>query len=77
MLGSSIIADRSGFKVKVGYGSPEDEQEIVRRMVNDVEISLEKVFNHDDLGRLAKLAEKIHVSEKVLTSIDWLLKLLI
>lgn len=57
--------DRFLFKVKVSYGSPEDEQEIVKRMVNDEEIHLESVFNHEDLERLAKLSEKIHVSEKV------------
>jgi len=57
--------DRFLFKVKVGYGSPEDEQEIVRRMVSGEDIPLEKVFNHDDLNRLKTLSEKIHVSDKV------------
>lgn len=57
--------DRFLFKVKVDYGSIEDEIEIVKRMAVDTPVSLEKVFNHSDIERMKTLVDQIHVADKV------------
>jgi MoxR-like ATPase len=57
--------DRFLFKVKVDYGSLDDEIEVVKRMATDQKIDLEKVFDHNDIMRMKSLVDKIHVADKV------------
>lgn len=57
--------DRFLFKVKVDYGTLEDEIEVVRRMATEQPVALEKVFNHEDITRMKNLVDRIHVADKV------------
>ena len=57
--------DRFLFKVKVEYGSLEDEQEIMRRMSSGEEIDLQTVITSQDILRMRSLINQIHVSEQI------------
>ncbi|SMF20660.1 AAA family ATPase [Pseudobacteriovorax antillogorgiicola] len=57
--------DRFLFKVKVGYGSMDEEQEIMRRMASGVEIDLEETITASDILRMRELVNRIYVSDQV------------
>lgn len=57
--------DRFLFKVKVGYGSMEDEQEIMRRMSSGDRIDLEQVISSQDILRMRELVNQVYVSDQV------------
>lgn len=59
-------ADRFLFKLKLGYGSMEEEQEIVARaMAGDSHFSLSSVLSADDLKSMGELIRHIKVVDKV------------
>jgi MoxR-like ATPase len=57
--------DRFIYKVKVSYGTPSDEMEIMRRITSRDSVMHEKVITAADLQRLQKLAYGVHVSDKI------------
>lgn len=57
--------DRFLFKVKVGYGSPEDELEIIKRGAIGSKTHLEKVADARLLSQMAEAARGIYASDKV------------
>jgi MoxR-like ATPase len=57
--------DRFLFKVKVGYGSAEEEEEIIRRASSLEPPKLNKVMDRVDLNRMKELSQKIYVSDKI------------
>lgn len=58
--------DRFLFKVKIGYNTIEEEQEIIARTVAPGQMPpLQKVITAPDLERMRALAGKVHVSEKI------------
>jgi MoxR-like ATPase len=57
--------DRFLFKVKIGYGTIEEEQEIIARATAGSEPALERIAGVDDILRMRDLVHKIHVAEKV------------
>jgi MoxR-like ATPase len=60
--------DRFLFKVKIGYGTPEDEQEIIARAVaGDLAAGgpLSTVVGAADLVAMRELAARVHVSDKI------------
>lgn len=57
--------DRFLFKVKMQYGSKEDEQEIMRRLAAADEPNLDKILTAEDIKRLHALSREIYVSEKI------------
>lgn len=57
--------DRFLFKVKVGYGSLEEEQEIIARTSRAQEPKLERIASAEDILRMRELAHAIHVADKV------------
>jgi MoxR-like ATPase len=57
--------DRFLFKVKVGYGTPAEEQEIIARSVAESVTKVEKVIGEGEIVHMQQLAAKVHVAEKV------------
>ena len=57
--------DRFLFKVKVDYGTFEEEQEIVARACRPTPPQLERVASAEDFLRIRDLVHQIHVAEKV------------
>jgi MoxR-like ATPase len=57
--------DRFLFKVKIGYGTIEEEQEIIARATAGSEPALEHIAGEGDILRMRELVHKIHVAEKV------------
>lgn len=57
--------DRFLFKVKVGYSTPEEEQEIIRRASSREIISLSKKVTRQDLRRMRELVDHVYVSDKI------------
>lgn len=56
--------DRFLFKVKIDYPTPEEEADIIARLQAEIP-ALEKVAHAEDIRRMAALASKVHVAEKV------------
>ena len=57
--------DRFLFKVKVGYGTPDEEREIIARAVAPDDGPLAKTLDAETLLALRDLASKIHVADKI------------
>jgi MoxR-like ATPase len=57
--------DRFLFKVKIGYGTVEEELEIIARATAGSEPTLEHIAGEGDILRMRDLVHKIHVAEKV------------
>ena len=58
--------DRFMFKVKVGYGSSDDEREMLRRATSgEWTAPIQSLLSRSDLLRMRQLASKIHVSDKI------------
>lgn len=57
--------DRFLFKIKITYGSPEDEIEIIKRYATEDSSPLNRVVSAGDLIKMRSLAQKIYVSDKV------------
>ncbi|MFW7377717.1 MAG: AAA family ATPase [Oligoflexus sp.] len=57
--------DRFLFKVKVSYGSFDEEKEIVSRMASGREIPLERMIGKDDLILSRELLNQIYVADKI------------
>lgn len=58
--------DRFMFKVKVSYGSMEEEREVIGREYQTATTQpLNHVLNGEDIKRLQQLAREIHVSDKL------------
>ncbi|MDA9951638.1 MoxR family ATPase [Oligoflexaceae bacterium] len=57
--------DRFLFKVKVGYGSHEDEQEIMKRMANPEKAELESTLSAEHIAKMQATAQKIHIADKI------------
>jgi MoxR-like ATPase len=57
--------DRFLFKLKISYGSMDDEQEIIKRASQKAPIELEKVIGRQDLRRMRELVDDIFVSDKI------------
>jgi MoxR-like ATPase len=58
--------DRFMFKIKLGYGSPEDEFEIAKRSsAGQTACELEKVLDGEKVLKYRKLASQVHLSDKV------------
>jgi len=57
--------DRFLFKVKVGYGTEEEEQEIVARAADGREPELTRVLDAESILHMRELAGRIHVAEKI------------
>lgn len=57
--------DRFLFKVKVDYGSLEEEIEIVNRMAGGDGIELTRVVNGKDILHFQTLMKRIHVADKI------------
>lgn len=57
--------DRFLFKVKVGYGSLEDEIEVARRINTAYEMAVEAVSNREEILGIRDLVSKIHFSDKL------------
>jgi len=57
--------DRFLFKLKLAYGTKDEELEIINRAVQGEEIHLEKVFDAQGILEMRDLVKKIHVAEKV------------
>jgi MoxR-like ATPase len=57
--------DRFLFKLKLTYGTREEELEIINRSVNGEHIELQKVFNAQGILEMRDLVKKIHVADKV------------
>lgn len=57
--------DRFLFKVKVGYGSMDEEQEIILRASRESEAKVERVIDAAAVQRLRDLASKVHVADKI------------
>jgi MoxR-like ATPase len=57
--------DRFLFKVKVGYGTPEEEQEVISRAVAFTEVPLTRVLDTETLLGMRDLSSKLHVADKV------------
>jgi MoxR-like ATPase len=57
--------DRFLFKIVVGYGTLEDEMEIMARAVSEEQHRPEAVLSASDILELQGLVRKVHVSEKI------------
>ncbi len=57
--------DRFLFKLKVSYGTMEDEMEILKRAVTASSLSLAKVINKQKIGILKNLVHRVYVSDKI------------
>jgi len=57
--------DRFLFKVVVGYGTPQDEVEIMNRMVSGEELVLPQTLSTDDLARFKSIARQVHMADKL------------
>jgi len=57
--------DRFLFKIKVGYTTMEEEEEIVSRMSSGEEIPLESVISGHELMEMRELVKSIHVADKI------------
>lgn len=58
--------DRFMFKVKVGYGSEEDEREMLKRASSgEWTKQLQPLLSRSDIIRMRQLVSSIHVSEKI------------
>lgn len=57
--------DRFLFKVKVKYGSMDDEFEIMKRMSSGQHIDLEAIISGEDIIRMRGLLDQIHVSDQI------------
>ena len=57
--------DRFLFKVKLGYGTPAEEEEIITRAANPTPITLSKVIDGQVVLHLRELAARVHVADKI------------
>jgi MoxR-like ATPase len=57
--------DRFLFKVKVGYGTMEEEQEVIARAVGGVSATLDRIISAEEIVGMRQLSRKIYVSEKI------------
>jgi MoxR-like ATPase len=57
--------DRFLFKVKVGYGTQEEEQEVVSRAVSGNRPVVEPVIDAGNINAMKDLASQLHVSDKI------------
>lgn len=57
--------DRFLFKLKLTYGTRDEELEIINRSVTGDQTELQKVFNAQGILEMRDLVKKIHVAEKV------------
>ena len=57
--------DRFLFKLKISYGSMEDELEIIKRAAGSTVSTLNKVMDAPALKKLEKLVQRIYVSDKI------------
>jgi len=57
--------DRFLFKIKVGYGTPEDEFEVISRSVSFNDSTVTKVLDGETLIKMRDLTSKLHVADKV------------
>jgi len=57
--------DRFLFKVKMGYGTPDEEQEIIARSVSGHDVALSRILDADGILALRGLAGQIHVADKL------------
>ena len=60
-----VNVDRFLFKVKVGYGTPEEEIEVVKRINTAYEMAVDAVMNREEIIAMRELSRRIHVSDKV------------
>lgn len=57
--------DRFLFKLKISYGSMEDEMEIIKRAVSGASLSLAKVMDSEKITTLRDLVHRVYVSDKI------------
>lgn len=57
--------DRFMLKLKVLYPSKNEEKEILRRMVNTLNVSISPIFNPDDIIKMRQEVEAIYMDEKL------------
>ena len=57
--------DRFLFKIVIGYGTLEDEMEIMARAVTEEAHKLEPILSDTDIVSLQSLVKKVHVAEKI------------
>ena len=58
--------DRFMFKVKVGYGTMDDEKEMLRRAsTSDWQDKMPTLLSRSDILRMRQLATSVHVSDKI------------
>lgn len=57
--------DRFLFKIIVGYGTVDDEMEIMARAVSESDDRLQQILSGDEIERLQALVKRVHVSEKI------------
>lgn len=57
--------DRFLFKLKISYGSMDDEAEIIKRAVTGSTLSLNKVIDKEKIKTLKSLVDKVYVSDKI------------
>lgn len=57
--------DRFFFKLKVDYGTPEEEMLVVQRMASGEPAKLARILNAEQLFDLQKLVAEIHVAENI------------
>jgi len=57
--------DRFMMKLVVGYNTPDEEQEIARRVANDALGSIEEVATKEDIFTIREEVKSIHIDEEV------------
>lgn len=57
--------DRFMMKIKIGYPSKEEEKIILDRMIDDVEIPVNKILDREKLLELSGLIDQIYVSDRI------------
>ncbi len=57
--------DRFLFKLKITYGTKDDEQEIIKRALAKDSIKLDQVINKEHILKMRSLVDKVYVSDKI------------
>ena len=57
--------DRFLFKLKVGYGTPDEEHEVISRAASFHEVPVSKVLDAETIIGMRDLSGKLHVADKV------------
>ena len=57
--------DRFMLKINVGYPSPEEELEIIRRTTKSNEVQVNAVVTHQDINKARNVVKEVYVDEKI------------